>query len=121
MSLSDTAEYWWDVKSNYPYTGTEFYCIEGVECGYRHHNYSKYLREINCKGCKKVLEEKGNVFGLKEGITPSEQSKIDREKNMYKHGKCDCGSPLTVRTNKKTGQEFKGCTSYPKCKKTYSV
>ncbi len=34
--------------------------------------------------------------------------------------KCECGGVYINRRNKTTGNEFFGCTNYPKCKKTKS-
>ncbi len=29
-----------------------------------------------------------------------------------------CGEPLVIRTNRQTGQEFLGCSQYPRCTHT---
>jgi ssDNA-binding Zn-finger/Zn-ribbon topoisomerase 1 len=35
---------------------------------------------------------------------------------------CDkCGSKIAIRTSTKTGKEFGGCASWPKCKNLYSL
>lgn len=121
MSLSDTAEYWQDVKRNYPYMGPNYYCIKDVDCGHKHHFESEYLNDINCRGCKKLIKENGNIYNLKEGLTPSQKKEERRRKELYKHGECSCGSHLVRRANKKTKEEFLGCSDYPKCKKTKSI
>lgn len=36
MALTDTTEYWWDIKRNYPYTGPDYNHIPGYDCGHRH-------------------------------------------------------------------------------------
>lgn len=82
---------------------------------------SDYVNDINCYECLKALKEKGNIFNLKEGISKSQQSEIDKEKHKFRHGKCSCGSPFTIRTNKTNNQQFLGCLNYPKCKNTKSL
>lgn len=54
MSLSDTAEYWQDVKkgsNKYVFTH-----IKGKDCGHFHVAESKELNEIDCHACKKIIE-----------------------------------------------------------------
>lgn len=34
---------------------------------------------------------------------------------------CDCGAPMTERTNGQNGSTFMGCTRYPDCKKTQGL
>ena len=55
MSLSDTAEYWQDVKkgSSSKYVFTH---IKGKDCGHYHVAESKELDEIDCHSCKKIIE-----------------------------------------------------------------
>lgn len=123
MSMSDTAEYWEDVKRNYPYTGTQFTHIPNSPCGHinvysGNTNTSEYLNDINCYACLKLIKQNGNIYGLKEGISKRQQSIIDKEKHRFRFGKCSCGSPLVKRVNKQTGNQFLGCLNYPKCKET---
>jgi ssDNA-binding Zn-finger/Zn-ribbon topoisomerase 1 len=123
MALTDTAEYWWDIKNRTPYLGRDFVHIPNSTCGHikketRNTDTSEYLNDINCYACLKLIEENGNVYGLKEGISKRQQSAIDKEKNRFRFGKCECGSPMCERKNSKTGEKFLGCLQYPKCKKT---
>jgi hypothetical protein len=123
MTMSDTAEYWWDVKSRQVYTGRNFTHIPNSTCGHikvatGNTTTSEYLNDINCFACLKLIKENGNIYELKEGISKREQSEIDREKHRFRFGKCECGSPMTKRVNQKSKQEFLGCCNYPKCKKT---
>ena len=102
MSMSDTAEYWSDVKS--PRMGNEMvYHIPNVECGNpkrEHHELAKYREDVNCSKCRKHKEALHNL--------PS--------------NKCpQCGKLLKNRKNKQTGQPFIGCSNYPKCKYTKSI
>jgi hypothetical protein len=126
MSLPDTAEYWWDVKSRRPYTGREFCHIPNSPCGHirtqtGNTDVSEYLNDINCFACLKLLKENGNIYNLKEGISKREQKVINREKHLYRFGKCSCGSPIQERINKTTKQKFLGCSNYPNCKQTKNI
>lgn len=113
--MSDTAEYWWDVKnssSGYYHVMTH---IEGCECGRKHKQTTKLLREVDCNKCKKIFAEMGNIFDL-DVISRSQQKELDkqaREKN-----KCSCGAQMKIRTNSVTQKQFKGCSRYPHCKIT---
>jgi hypothetical protein len=122
MALSDTAEYWW-WGPKMPYMGKQYIHIPNSTCGHikpetGNTDVSEYLNDVNCFACLKLLEQNGNIYGLKEGTSKREQSKIDKEKHRFRYGKCECGSPMTVRKNSKTGEGFLGCVNYPKCKKT---
>lgn len=126
MSLSDTAEYWDDVKrTRYPYSGKHFIHIPDSTCGHikpatGNTDTSVFLNDINCYACLQLLKINGNIYGLKEGISRKKQSEIDKEKYRLRFGKCECGSHFVERINKQTNQKFLGCSSYPKCKKTKS-
>lgn len=126
MCLSDTAEYWLDVKNSRPYNGRHFTHIPNSTCGHikketGNTDVSEYLNDINCFACLKLIEQNGNVYGLKDGISKRQQSEIDKEKHRFRFGKCDCGSPMVIRKNRKDNKEFLGCKNYPKCKRTKSV
>lgn len=54
MALSDTAEYWQDVKSRR--NKHIFTHIKGVECGHFHAAHSNELNDIDCYACKKLIE-----------------------------------------------------------------
>ena len=67
MSLSDTAEYWNDVKANRGYSGKNFFLhAKGCQCGHFHVMETRYLNEIDCYACLKIIAEMGNIFNLKE-------------------------------------------------------
>ena len=127
MAMSDTAEYWNDVKSNYPYSGPNYYHIPNVDCGHRHLYEAKKLGDINCHSCLKLIKD-GYVCNLPEGISESNSAKkrrlaneryIEEQEKLY--GRCSCGCLRTVRVNSITKNKFLACTNYPKCKKTYSL
>lgn len=130
MCMSDTAEYWFDVKNRRPYNGPDYYHIPGFECGHRHLYEAKYVSDVNCKQCKAAIA-KGHPHGLKS----DEQKEIDQAnrerskrlnlikgwKQKYPHNPdCSCGFVMLERTNKSNGQTFYGCSQYPKCKNTKS-
>jgi len=127
MSMSDTAEYWWDVKNRVPrIPSIPMIHIPKSTCGHiskmtGNTAISNYLNDISCYACLKMIKQNGNIYGLKEGVSPRQQSEMDKEKHRYRFGKCECGSPMCERKNSKTGQTFLGCANYPKCKKTKTL
>ena len=49
-----------------------------------------------------------------------EMPESGRTENIAK--RCpECNQPLTIRANRKTQQEFLGCTSWPECQYTESL
>jgi ssDNA-binding Zn-finger/Zn-ribbon topoisomerase 1 len=123
MALTDTAEYWNDVKNNYPYTGPNYFHVTGFECGHRHMFIAKKLGDVNCRGCLKLIEQ-GNDPKLPPGKTLStgEKKHLAWEKQQEElYGRCECGSLRTIRMNKLTSKKFLACQSYPKCKKTTNL
>lgn len=126
MGLPDSAEYWWAGDNRPHYAGEIFYHIGEVCEHYRPQTgnvlTAKYLNDVNCHCCKKLIAENGNIYDLKEGISPMQQSAIDKYKNRFKHGKCSkCGQPMNLRKNKIQNKNFLGCSQYPKCKHTESL
>lgn len=122
--MSDTAEYWDDVKSNrHEYTGRKFYHIPNADCGHKHHFDAKKLGNVNCFACLELIKN-GHVHGLEEGTyyTQRERKIIAKENRQKefdkKNGICLCGSQWVIRNNTVTGIEFLGCSNYPKCKNT---
>ena len=115
MSLSDTAEYWWDVKKHLTKKRHSFIHIKGYDCGHFHVVETKNLIQVDCYACLKHIE---NTPQLKERI---DQMKQASEARKYKFGKCECGSAMCERKNKLTKEVFLGCTDYPKCKKTKKI
>lgn len=78
MCMSDTAEYWWDIKSNYPYAGPNYWHIPDAVCGHRHLFEAQKLGDVNCINCLKLIKE-GYIHNLPEGIT---ESKTARKKRL---------------------------------------
>lgn len=57
MSLSDTAEYWQDVKGDGVYIHKhKFTHVKGLDCGHFHLMESDELDSIDCFACKKLIE-----------------------------------------------------------------
>jgi len=128
MCLSDTAEYWQDVKrSRMPYMGTDYYHIPNADCGRKHWHEAKAIDDVNCSDCLKLIA-KGYEHNLPDGKTDfrsngekKRQAKAEKQKiELDKLGKCSCGCQRVKRTNKSDGKIFLGCSNYPKCKKTSS-
>ena len=55
MSLSDTAEYWWDIKK--PNNKRVFVHVKGLTCGHFHVIESNEYNEIDCHACKKLINQ----------------------------------------------------------------
>ena len=136
MSLSDTAEYWWDVKgyNRKPYSGRNFKHIPNSTCGHiKPHTgntaTTPYIGDINCFACIELLKNGHTRLGLIEGNAPPTYYMSIKEKKRYnkqqafniQHGLCECGSIMCIRQNKTTKEEFLGCIRYPLCKKTKSI
>lgn len=135
MSLSDTAEYWWDIKSRgYGYAGRDFKHIPNSTCGHikpytGNTSTTPYIGDINCFACIELLKNGYNREGLIEGNAPATYYMSIKERKRYnkqqafnlQHGLCECGSIMQIRMNSKTKEEFLGCIQYPKCKKTKSI
>lgn len=115
MALTDTTEYWWDVKNHFENKRPAFTHIKGYDCGHFHVHETKKLTQVDCYACLKHIE---NTPELKQRL---EQSKQSKEQYKFRFGKCECGSPMCERKNKSTGEIFLGCTQYPKCKHTRAV
>ncbi len=129
MSLSDTAEYWWDVKR--PYMGPEYYHIPGFECGRKHWNEAKYIHQVNCTECKEAIKS-----GYNHNLKTKEQYEADiakqelerRDKAIKKwirahpsNPMCPCGFIFVKRSNRSTREQFWGCCQYPRCKNTKQI
>lgn len=125
--MTDTAEYWNDVKRNHPHVGPNYFHVPGAACGHRHLFEAKKLGDVNCRACLKLIDE-GLHHDLPPGVYESKSAKKRRlkhercvleQENLY--GRCSCGSLFTPRTNSSTRQQFLGCSSYPRCKNTKSI
>lgn len=133
MCLSDTAEYWWDVKNRTPYSGKNFRHHTNYACSHINHitgntATTPYIEDINCYECIEEIK-RGNKEGLIEGKAPEDYYLSNAGKKAYrkqkafndKYGLCPCGSIWAIRKNSKTGNEFLGCLQYPKCKNTKPI
>jgi ssDNA-binding Zn-finger/Zn-ribbon topoisomerase 1 len=109
--MTDTAEYWWDVKGYNKKSSRVFNHIKGYDCGHFHVHETSKLLEVDCYACLRHIE---NTAELK-------QSKQAKEEYRFRFGKCSCGSPMQIKKNRNTNQEFLGCSNYPKCKNTRNL
>jgi len=127
MSLPDSAEYWWDVKTYHPYRGyTPIYHVPGLNCGHNHRHNAILRDDVTCRSCLKLIEE-GYICTLPVGKTDfRSQGQIKREKQVKKtrvehekYGKCGhCDGFLQLRVNNMTKTLFLGCENFPRCKYT---
>jgi len=85
MALTDTAEYWQDVK-NRPIKHI-FTHIKGKDCGHYHVAESDELNSIDCFACKKIIEEDIELKAQLESNNGKRQKKYEvrrKEKKGYK-------------------------------------
>lgn len=54
--MTDTAEYWNDVKGNWRHK-TVFIHIKGFDCGHYHVQESKKLDQVDCYACLKHIDD----------------------------------------------------------------
>lgn len=132
MSLSDTAEYWQDVKSYRGYFPNGFRHAKGLNCGHNHNVETEYFKDVDCHSCKKIIN-KNRPENLLDGDAPEfyylsktyakkmRRAKKEREEFNNENGICECGSDWKIRFNRIKNQHFLGCSDYPKCKKTKSI
>ena len=106
MCLTDTTEYWWDVKRKV--NNKVFTHKQGLNCGHFHVSESKKIKYIDCHACIKILKE--TIHNYDDIINP---------KPLYEN--CICGNKRIKRINKTTKEEFLGCNNWPKCKITSKI
>jgi len=125
MCLSDTAEYWQDVKSHFQNKRQPFVHIKGFDCGHYHVVDTNKLHHVDCYACRKHIDSNDELIKLmKQQEKQDEQNRINKIKskwvNKYPNNPIcpTCGFVMLERTNKQSGQKFFGCCQYPKCKTT---
>lgn len=85
MALSDTAEYWWDVKGNKGYfPNRNFTHIKGADCGHYHVHESNELDEIDCHACKRLIEGDENLKELLLKNNGNRQRKAENKRKKKK-------------------------------------
>ena len=82
MSLTDTAEYWIDVKR--PSTKRVFIHIKGVDCGHYHVAESNELHDIDCFTCKKIIK---SDLELKNNLEQNNGKRRKKWENKRKNKK----------------------------------
>ena len=132
--MTDTAEYWQDVKKKSAYVGVQYSHIPDIDCGHRHLHETSIIKNINCNACKKLLTPEIikvlNDASVKE-IANKDRALMRREKKARSKRKkriiklnlipCICTHSMAIRTNHMTNEQFYGCTNYPVCKHTKSI
>jgi predicted RNA-binding Zn-ribbon protein involved in translation (DUF1610 family) len=83
-----------------------------------------YIRESDDSRRKSVCEIEdldGEIMYVNKGTGEilMRDVQIGKEIKSFKCG--SCGSTLVIRKNSMSNQYFIGCSSFPKCRKTYSL
>lgn len=124
MSLPDTAEYWWDIRSTKAYKGPYVH-IKAYDCGHHHKCETDNLFEVDCPACKKhilgdpVLVDRMNLQELEFKAKHRRKAQIKWKRKYRDNPDCpNCGFVMLKRTNKTTGKPFWGCCQYPNCMST---
>lgn len=125
--MSDTAEYWADVKRPRPIV-PDYYHIPNYDCGHKHYYEAEFIDDVNCGACKKALKEgiEHNLKSVEEHKKHNANLELQRINNCKHKWKqkypdnpiCTCGFPMLERTNKTKGTKFYGCSQFPICKNT---
>lgn len=98
-----------------------------VYCGNSHILESWDINQVNCSACKNILSTNESIYEIYMNTvdinSPAEQRKIKELDNRIAKSKkglsCNkCLKKMIVKKNSKTGENFFGCTGYPKCKNT---
>ena len=98
-----------------------------VYCGNSHILESWDINQVNCSVCKHILSTNDTLYETYTTSvdinSPAEQNKIKALDNKIARSKkglsCNlCLKKMMVKKNSKTGENFFGCTGYPRCKNT---
>lgn len=149
-SLPDSAEYWWDVKKRRgPYLGPDYRHHPTFTCNHYstltgNTKRTPYMEDITCRECRSAVAQ-GNMEGVLPGNAPEfyylskTQQKKERKRRAEQNSRqqhaenrkkqlaasgllCSrCQSEMVKRTNGATGQQFLGCSKFPKCKYTKPI
>jgi hypothetical protein len=134
MALTDTAEYWNDLKEQRNRIHFSFTHLKRKDCGYYHKYETEKVGDVDCYACIKLFtdEERVKYKKVQRKREMNRQKKIRKKNNRilrkYLNKQkdidfpfCICGKPMIKRVNKKIGEKFWGCWDYPKCKHTRSI
>ena len=118
MSMSDTAEYWSDVKSR-PYSKPKkvFTHLKSLECGHFHVISSKKIGQVDCYACLALIE---STPSLKLRMDQNKKSVELRNQKVQKIT-CTCGKRMVIRENKISKVKFLGCSGFPSCTQTKAL
>lgn len=73
---------------------------------------------LGCSGYSLKDEEKcDGIFKIGEDGLPMEKKDVIYSEDK----KCECGAKLIIRTGRKSGKSFLGCSKFPSCKKCYDM
>jgi DNA topoisomerase-1 len=128
----------------------EFYCelkkrLDAVKASDRPASFAE-VTKIVCPQCQRNMLVKrkgkfGEFYGC-SGYKASRDGKKDKNfcdatfkigengdpvrgqtkpVEVFDKRKCDCGAKLLIRTAKKTGDKFVGCSRFPMCRNVYSI
>ena len=134
MTLSDTTEYWKDIKNNFNRFYVSYIHLKGKECNYFHKCEDDNIGNVTCPACIKLFtdEEKieySKIQKKREKRRRQKQNRKNRtslewylaDQKRIGYSFCICGKPMVKRTNRKTKEDFWGCWDYPKCKHTENI
>lgn len=73
---------------------------------------SQFIEDISCRECLRVI---------KSGLASAGRRSENKLRVTTDKVRCECGAAMVKRVNKVTGQEFLGCSDFPKCRITYKT
>lgn len=125
MCLSDTAEYWNDIKSS----SNRYHPTHAsvARCHLSNGTVSNNPDDVDCWYCKKLMTDEVKAEMLKKhennlrNRARSEKHKQEKKAKKLGQGICTCGKAMIKRQNSKDKTYFKGCTNYPICKHTEPI
>lgn len=67
MSLSDTAEYWQDVKGGGGQSSKHIFThLKGLPCGHHQIEKTTIFFEVDCRACKRIIDELPGAIEFKK-------------------------------------------------------
>lgn len=122
--MTDTAEYWNDIKSAFSNSKHVFTHAKGFDCGHFHVHETSLIESVDCYACLEKMPESMKIEFTANSENKKKQKlhwdKVNSIKKRPNNPVCNCGYGMVSRTNGK-GEKFFGCSQYPKCKCTKSI
>ena len=109
--MTDTAEYWNDIKNRRRYPRHVFTHLMGVDCGHYHVKESTVYRDIDCHACRKLIKKKAKEL-MEEPKKPEpkniglKQLREQREQTIARWEKIGLLEGLNGDVNEKIGSLF---------------